>query len=535
MAVALISWGQLPRIVVLHHVRPPRRGLAVLASCLTRSSRSCVCTLLLLVAATPAAAQSVQLYWDPPANTANVSYRVEGGTASGVYSASYPVGLGVTAFRVTGLVAGTRYYFVVRAVDSNGAVSGRSNEISAVAVAEAAAPPPVSSTEAPPAAQQPPASAPAPQPTPELPQGPTTIAIGSEAALHAALATLRSNTILVLAPGSYQLTRPLRVAGGVQDVELRGSTGRSDDVIIVAPPATATNAQPAAIEVANVSRLVLSGFTVQNSAGYGVVLGTGVQQPRLRGLRIVGAGQFVLSTLHDSGAGAAGGLVEACSFEYSGLGRNLPTGVDIRGGREWTIRGNRFLDSQPRERVLFGPSLVVWQGSGGTLVERNVFINTTREIVLGLDDRSPNQHTAGLVRNNMIVRLAGTGQRGAAISVLDSPGTIVVHNTALLSGTSSVAIDYAHPDTQNVYIANNLADAAVAGRDAASAIVEGNLATATARMFVAAAQGDLRLRGDAGRAAIDQGVFTPYATTDLDGQPRPVGIASDIGADEWQP
>ena len=62
----------------------------------------------------------------------------------------------------------------------------------------------------------------------------------------------------------------------------------------------------------------------------------------------------------------------------------------------------------PRARVLFGPSLAVWQGSGGTVVERNVFINTTREIVLGLDDRTPNQHTGGIVRNNMIVRNLST-------------------------------------------------------------------------------------------------------------------------------
>ena len=169
------------------------------------------------------------------------------------------------------------------------------------------------------------------------------------------------------------------------------------------------------------------------------------------------------------------------------------------------------------------------------VVERNVFINTTREIVLGLDDRTPNQHTGGIVRNNMIVRLAGTGQRGAAISVLDSPGTIVVHNTALLSGTSSVAIDYAHPDTQNAYIANNLADAAVAGRDAASAIVEANLSTAAATMFVAPAQGDLRLRARRRACGDRSGVFTTYADIDAEGQRRPAGVAPDIGADEVHP
>ena len=511
------------------------RGIAPFASQRPRSSPSLIYALFLLVIAAPASAQSVQLFWDPPANNPNVSYRVEGGTASGAYASSYPVGVGVTAFRVTGLVAGTRYYFVVRAIDSSGAVSSPSNEISAVAVADSVEPPPAGGTEQPPIVTPAPAPEPEPTPAPELPPAPTTVLIGSEAELQAAVAALRSNTILVLAPGSYQLTRPLTVAGGLQGVELRSSTGRAADVILVGPPATETDAQPAAIVASNVTRLSLTGLTVQNSSGYAIVLGTGVQQPSLRGLRIVNAGQFVLSTLHADGTGAAGGLVEACSFEYAGLGRNMPTGVDIRGGGQWIIRGNRFLDVAPKERVLFGPSLAVWQGSSGTLVERNVFINTTREIVLGLDDRTPNQHTGGVVRNNMIVRLAGTGPRGAAISVLDSPGTVVVHNTALLSGTSSVVIDFAHPDTQNAYIANNLADAPVTGRDAASAIVEANLSTATATMFVAPAEGDLRLRGEAGRAAIDQGVFTPYADVDIEGQSRPAGLASDIGADELQP
>jgi hypothetical protein len=475
----------------------------------------------------PASAQSVQLFWDPPADNRAVAYRIESGTASRTYTASYPVGGGVTAFRVTGLVAGVRYYFVVRAIDASGAASPPSNEISVVSGADVGQPPPGA-----PAEQPPP---PTPPPPPVVPPGPTTISIGSETALRDALARLQSNTILVLAPGTYALTQPLRITGGVHDVELRGSTGRADDVILVAPPASAAAPRPAAIEASNVTRLVLAALTLKDSAGYAVLLGSGVQQPILRGLRIVNTGQFVLSTLHGTGGGAADGRIEGCSFEYVGIGRDLPTGIDIRGGLQWTIRRNRFFDAQPRERLLFGPSLVVWQGSIGTLVERNVFINTTREIVLGLDDRTPNQHAGGVVRNNMIVRRASTGLRGAAISVLDSPSTIVVHNTALLAGTSSVAIDYAHPDSQNVYIANNLADATVSGRDAASAIIEANLSTADPTMFIAPAAGDLRLRGDTGLSAIDQGVFTSYADSDAEGQARPAGIATDIGADEWQP
>jgi hypothetical protein len=511
---------------VLHHVWPPTRGLLRRASCAVASIHSLTVAVLLAVAfATPAQGQSIQLFWDPPAGEGDVSYRVEGGTAPGVYSATYPVAIGLTTFTVNGLLAGSRYYFVVRAVDGNGAASAPSNEVSVMVTADAPTPPPPDSTTETPA--------PAPQPPPPAPPtGPTTIAIDSETGLRSALAALRSNTVLLLAPGTYQLTAPLTVTGGVQDVELRGSTGRAEDVILIGPPATAAEAAPSAIVASNVTRLVFAAFTVRDAAGYAVMLGTNVQRPVLRGLRIIAAGEFVRSTLHTNGAGASGGLIEGCSFEYAGLGRNLPTGVDIQGGRDWTLRGNRFMDAQPRERVSFGPSLVAWQGSGGTVVERNVFVNTTREIVLGLDDRTPNQHTGGMVRNNMIVRRAGTGHRGAAVSVLDSPGAVVIHNTALLSGTSSVAVDYAHPDTQNAYIANNLADAPVASRDGASAIVEANLSTAVATMFVAPAQGDLRLRADAAGAAIDQGVFTTHTDLDAEGQHRPAGVAPDIGADE---
>lgn len=479
---------------------------------------------LLCGSALPTRAQSIQLFWDPPQGDTAVTYLIESGTASGRYTSSSPVAARITTFNATGLTAGTRYYFVVRAVDASGLRSGPSNEISAVAVAPVL--PPAGSVEVPSTSTPP---APPPPPPPRVT---TTLSVASESALQEAVARLRSYTTLLLAPGTYRLVRPLAITGGVQDITMRSSTGRAEDVVLVGPAPTATNPLPAGLIVSRVRRLTLSGFTMRGVAGYPIVLGTDVQHPRLQGLRIVDNGQFVQSALHDSGGGAAGGIVEGCSFEYAGTAPNLPTGIDIRGGREWVLRGNRFLGAAPRERVQFGPAILAWQGSAGTLVERNVFIYTTREIVLGLDDHYPHQHSGGIVRNNMIVRKAARGNRGPAISVLDSPGTIVVHNTALLSGTSSVAIDYAHPDTQNVYIANNLTDAAITGRDAAAAFVDSNLTSATAAMFVAPAQGDLRLRKDTGRAAIDVGIFTTHAPIDAEGQPRPAGVANDIGADE---
>jgi len=55
----------------------------------------------------------------------------------------------------------------------------------------------------------------------------------------------------------------------------------------------------------------------------------------------------------------------------------------------------------------------------------------------------------------------------------------------------------------------------------------------TEGVFVDAARHDYRLA--AGAAAIDAGVSLSAVTVDRQGVPRPVGVAYDIGAYEWQP
>jgi hypothetical protein len=449
---------------------------------------------------------------------AGVSYQIEHGTAPSTYGAVVRVGAGITSFDVTGLTPGVRYYFVVRSVDSAGVRSGPSNEVSAVAPISTTSPPPTDG-----------GTTPDPPPTSTTT---TTVQVASESALRTALGALKSKTIIKLATGTYQLTRPLVVTGGLTDVEIRSSTGRAADVVLVGPPATSTDPRPAAILVTRLTNFKLSYVTIRNTPGYAVSLGAGVSQPKLVGVRIQDDGEFVQSLSSDAG-GVARGLIDSCTFEYVGAGKNFPVGIDIRAGNNWTLRRNTFTDALPTTTITFGPAILAWQGSVGTVVERNVFVNTTLEIVLGLDDRFPDQHTSGVVRNNMIVRKSGTGARGAAISVLDSHGTIVVHNTVLLLGTSATAIDYAHPDSQDLYIANNLVDGKIAGRDGATAIREANLTTATASMFVAAAKGDLRLRADTGKAAINVGLATPFAPTDAAGQARPNAGGTDVGADEY--
>jgi hypothetical protein len=172
----------------------------------------------------------------------------------------------------------------------------------------------------------------------------------------------------------------------------------------------------------------------------------------------------------------------------------------------------------------------MWRGAADTVTDGNTFMNCQRAIAYGLDPTSPFDHSGGVVRNNFIYRSAS--QPGdAGIIIFASPGTIVAHNTILLSGTYSAAIEYRFAQTTGAQIVNNLVDAAILRRDGATATLAGNSTQATPSMFVDPPSGNLHLQPTA-TAAIDRGVSVPAVTSDWDGEPRSQGAAADIGADE---
>ena len=147
----------------------------------------------------------------------------------------------------------------------------------------------------------------------------------------------------------------------------------------------------------------------------------------------------------------------------------------------------------------------------------------------GSIERTPNDHTGGIVRNNFIYRdVPGD----SAIYVADSPGTQVLHNTILISRTYANPIEYRFPHTTGVVIANNVLDGSVTARDGAAGSVSGNYTNAAAALFVNPAAGDLHLKPTA--TILLNKIATPpsAAGADWDGQLRPAG-STDIGADEY--
>src|SRR5204862_8138717 len=119
-----------------------------------------------------------------------------------------------------------------------------------------------------------------------------------------------------------------------------------------------------------------------------------------------------------------------------------------------------------------------------------------------------------------------------SIIAWNSPGTLIDHNTVLLNSNEFYAVEFRFPTTTNATARNNLADAPVHLRDGATATQSGNLLTAAPGMFVNPATADLHLLSSATNA-IDKASTLGTVTNDFDGDLRPIGAASDIGADEF--
>jgi hypothetical protein len=85
----------------------------------------------LLPNAIPAFGQTygLTLAWDPSSSPDVTGYRVYYGTASGVYTASVPVGASASV-TLPGLSSGVTYFFAVTAISAGGLESDFSNEIS---------------------------------------------------------------------------------------------------------------------------------------------------------------------------------------------------------------------------------------------------------------------------------------------------------------------------------------------------------------------------------------------------------------------
>jgi hypothetical protein len=363
----------------------------------------------------------------------------------------------------------------------------------------------------------------------------TLVNVSTVAQLQSAVSSVTSNKTIVIAPGTYHLTSTLYLNGSLANVTIRGATNNRDDVVLVGKGMGVADANvPFGIWTGgNVTGLTIANLTIRDIYQHPIIFNTGTQSPHVYNVHLINAGQQFLKANPDgSGGGVNNGIVEYSVFEYTSTAPNDYTnGVDVHAGQNWIVRHNLFRRIRAPQGQLAGPAILMWNGSSGSIVDGNTFIDCQREISLGLVERTPNDHTGGIVRNNFIYRSSGAGG-DVGIGVMDSPNTQVVHNTIFINGQYPNAIEYRFANTTGVTVVNNLGDRGAQARDGAAGSQQSNIWTATASWFVNTAAGDLHLAASA-TAAINHGAVTSSAPIDWDGQARPAGGASDVGADEY--
>ena len=364
-----------------------------------------------------------------------------------------------------------------------------------------------------------------------------------EELLAACAAPAEGSTILI-ADGTYQLTRGLWLTG-LKGVTLRGKSGERTRAVL-----DGTKVAKGEILTlgSNCADVTIADLTVQNAAVHGItVKGEGNnQRPRIYNCRLRDCWErYVKGTAIPNPDGKdaaglapevlktrpAGGRIEFCLFEQSHpktaddwTGGDYLAGLDLMWLKDWVISDNVFLNLQGKTRGGRG-AVFVWNNSEDVLIERNLIVNCDRGICLGNPSGAAVHLTRGVVRNNFVVRGADK-----AIELARTRDCQVYHNTVWSAEPGYARTLHLFDGSRGARVFNNLVGGKllVEGPDAGK--VESNLSGALDGFFADPAKGDLHLTPKGAAAARGKGQPVPQGTADFDNRPRPPVPA--LGASE---
>jgi len=380
--------------------------------------------------------------------------------------------------------------------------------------------------------------------------------------LQTAVNTASSGDTILIDDGTYNLNGVyLRIA--TPNVTLRSESGNRDAVILDGDYVTTEIIQIVASDV------TIADITLREAYYHPIHVmtdGDDTLNTRIYNVHIIDPGQQAIK-INPAGSGFPDNGTIACSqIELTSSGQSqvwaingdcYTGGIDAHQAQGWTIRDNLIEgfwcpgDSNPDTNDLSEHAIHMWRGCRDTTVERNKLNNNARGIGFGLvtsgsgrtypDNPCPGavgyvDDFGGIIRNNFVFAndtglFASTSGFDSGISLWNSCGTRVLHNTVVSTQTPEASSIEWHFDNTNVDIIHNLVTYRLWDRGGTFNRVD-NLEYQPLSLFVDGSNGDLHLLSTA-TAAIDQVTAPADVTDDFDGNSRPIGSAADIGADEY--
>jgi hypothetical protein len=395
--------------------------------------------------------------------------------------------------------------------------------------------------------------------TPLPPPGGNIVNVSTVGELETAVNTASPGDTILVADGNYDLDGVyLRI--DVPDVTVRSASGDRETVILDG------NYQTTEIFQIVASDVTIADMTLREAYDHPIHVSSTDSSHTLNTLiynvHIIDPGQQAIK-INPADSGIPGYFTDdgtiACShIELTSAGRthirdNCYTGgIDAHQSQGWVIRDNRiegfWCDSGLSEHGIH-----LWRGCRDTIIERNVLNDNARGIGLGLvtsgsgrsypDDPCPSasgyvDDFGGIVRNNFMSAndanlFASQYGFDCGICLWNACNAQALHNTVFTANNAETfsSIEWRFPNTE-AQIINNLTNHQMRERDSATAVQNGNLINASADWFVASGSGDLHLLATAADA-INQVIAPAGVSEDIDGDSRPIGAASDVGADEY--
>jgi hypothetical protein len=380
------------------------------------------------------------------------------------------------------------------------------------------------------------------------------ITVSNVSQLESAVNSASSGTTILVVDGTYNLNG-VYLRFDTSNVTLRSASGNREAVILDGNYSTTEIIQIVA------SNVTIADLTLREAYDHPIHVmstsSTDTNGTLIYNVHIIDPGQQAIKINPVTGGHYTDNGVIACShIELTNTGRphirdNCYTGgIDAHQSRDWVIRDN-LIEGFWCSTGLSEHGIHFWVTCRDPVVERNVLRNNARGIGFGLQENGSGRtypdgpcpsaggqyvdHYGGIIRNNFVfvndsALFASQYKFDCGICLWQACGSRALHNTVASTQPPFSSIEWRFSRT-NVDIINNLVTHNLMDRGG-TVTLSGNLQNQPPSLFVDGSNGDLHLAATATNA-IDQVAAPADVSDDIDGDTRPFGSTSDIGADEY--